>query len=674
MRTVFLTFVALIIPFLCVQTQAQQSVVDSLLAIEKQNLQDTNHVKALNSLATEFSRKDFQKSREYLYRAIRLAERINMVRGLSGSYYQLTTSHQNQGNLDSAWYYLEKSKVLQQNNPNDDLVQANYYFLAGLFYKNQGKYKEALPFMLKGLNYISPHKQVINLAGQYLNIGNTYYKMGEISLAAEYHLKSLQIFESINNQRGESFCLQSLGNDLLELNQFEKAKSYFQRSLQMKEKLNDSRGIGNAWLGLGVVEKNLKNYKDAYSYFDKALKQAKDLNITIEQGKILYEIALLDKVLGNHSMAQSKLKESLKFVRIAGDSSLSATVAAELTALIHRENKVVSLPESSYQLKVKAAETSGDKNSMVDGYYQLSEWYRQQKQYDLAYEYLRKYNSKNDSLRGIDVLVQLKRLEEQYENEKKQKEIELLRKDGEIKEATIARQNANQRMIMIAVASFVIIALVFMNRYRVVQNAQRMVAIEKVRSALARDLHDDIGSTLSSININSKLALQEKNNMEKYLERISENSSRILENMSDIVWSIRPGNDSFEQVVIKMKEFAAEILEPRNIQYEVTGEQSVNDLPVGIENRKNLFLIFKEALNNAAKYSCAKEMKIRFEKEDKLLRLTISDNGKGFEINQNGKGNGLRNMEYRAKALGGKFFITSNLGKGTSVVLEVALT
>ena len=131
-----------------------------------------------------------------------------------------------------------------------------------------------------------------------------------------------------------------------------------------------------------------------------------------------------------------------------------------------------------------------------------------------------------------------------------------------------------------------------------------------VRNNIARDLHDDIGSTLSSINIMSQLAIQEnarlsngQENAGTHLKKIANHSASMMEKMSDIVWSINPKNDSIEQVVIKMKEFAAEMLEPKNIDYSFEIEDSIMALKLDVQKRKNIFLIFKEAINNAAKYS-----------------------------------------------------------------------
>lgn len=199
-------------------------------------------------------------------------------------------------------------------------------------------------------------------------------------------------------------------------------------------------------------------------------------------------------------------------------------------------------------------------------------------------------------------------------------------------------------------------------------------AEQAVRTKVARDLHDDIGSTLSSINISSQLALQQQGQSAHHLSRIAENSLRMMESMSDIIWSINPKNDSLDQVVIRMKEFAAEILEPKNIDYEFLIDNALLLLTLDVEKRKNIFLIFKEAINNAAKYSEAGKISIVINAEQSVLNLIIKDNGKGFDLASIKVGNGLLNMDMRTLAMKGELKRTSSPEKGTQIIVRVPIT
>ncbi|MFM9838054.1 MAG: two-component regulator propeller domain-containing protein [Cyclobacteriaceae bacterium] len=197
----------------------------------------------------------------------------------------------------------------------------------------------------------------------------------------------------------------------------------------------------------------------------------------------------------------------------------------------------------------------------------------------------------------------------------------------------------------------------------------RYFAEEQIRSKVARDLHDDLGSTLSSINILSQVALVEKNgNAQNYLQRIGDQSARMMEDMGDMVWSINPRNDSMKQIIIRMREFTTEIVEPKNISYHFS-DNVAEELTLDADKRKNLFLIFKETVNNAAKYSNATDVEIKLYQQDQMLILSIKDNGQGFNEQTTKSGNGLRNVRERAKEVNGVVVLKSVLGEGTELEL-----
>jgi signal transduction histidine kinase len=201
---------------------------------------------------------------------------------------------------------------------------------------------------------------------------------------------------------------------------------------------------------------------------------------------------------------------------------------------------------------------------------------------------------------------------------------------------------------------------------------------ERLRIKIARDLHDEMGSTLTSINIISKMAMQDMQKEEQvkdYLQKINNNSGRMMESMSDIVWAINPANDNFEKVLLRMKEFAAEILEPVHITYYFSEEElSDYNLSLNLEQRKNIYMVFKEALNNAVKYSKATEVTIALKKKNGRLEMKVIDNGSGFEVTKAWSGNGIKNMHSRAEEMNAALKIDSIKGMGTTIALEMDIT
>ncbi|MFC3416206.1 sensor histidine kinase [Algoriphagus hitonicola] len=206
-------------------------------------------------------------------------------------------------------------------------------------------------------------------------------------------------------------------------------------------------------------------------------------------------------------------------------------------------------------------------------------------------------------------------------------------------------------------------------------NVTRILAVVKLRSRLARDLHDDMGSTLSTINILSSMAKTKLGTdpakTSEYISKISENSQRMMESMDDIVWSIKPQNDSMEKLIARMREFANQVLESKDIVFSMEVHPQILGLKLSMDARRDLFLIFKEGVNNSAKYSGASRVYIAFGIERNLFTMRIKDYGKGFEMEDLNEGNGLENMKKRALNLGGYLEINTHPGKGTELILKV---
>jgi signal transduction histidine kinase len=183
-----------------------------------------------------------------------------------------------------------------------------------------------------------------------------------------------------------------------------------------------------------------------------------------------------------------------------------------------------------------------------------------------------------------------------------------------------------------------------------------------------------MGATLTTIGILSEMAKSRVNGnvqTRELIEKISDNSTRMMEAMSDIVWSINPNNDSMQKIVARMREYASTVMDAKNIDYRFHVDEEVYEIALDMEKRRDLFLIFKESVNNLVKYSQCTFADISISRKEKRLIMLINDNGIGFDMKNHGKGNGLLNIRKRAKIIQGVVEINSTLNKGTRVQLEV---
>jgi len=210
-------------------------------------------------------------------------------------------------------------------------------------------------------------------------------------------------------------------------------------------------------------------------------------------------------------------------------------------------------------------------------------------------------------------------------------------------------------------------------RYRVA----RAVELANIRTRIAADLHDDIGSNLTRIAILSEVAQSQLPDhtlpFAAPLMSIAEISRESVASMSDIVWAINPKRDTLLDLVQRMRRFANGILVPHGIEFRFHAPETDYDLKLGANIRRNVFLVFKEALNNAARHSAGTFIDINLRIAGSRLVLTVRDNGSGFDVEKASEGQGLFNLTKRARDSHGDLQITSAVGKGTEIVLRVPL-
>lgn len=211
-------------------------------------------------------------------------------------------------------------------------------------------------------------------------------------------------------------------------------------------------------------------------------------------------------------------------------------------------------------------------------------------------------------------------------------------------------------------------------KYRINQ----LKKVQGMRNSISRDLHDDVGATMTSISILSEVASQKVQQQQtteahEMMEQIGTSSRQLLQNLDDIIWSINPQNDPISRIVLRMKELAAEMMELNKIAYRLDFDQQLDDIIIPMQNRRHLFLIYKEALHNMVKYARCTNAVLSMHILNHQLLLTIEDDGIGFDPGAIIPGNGLVNMQQRAAEMKAELVISSTAGKGTTISLRYPL-
>ncbi|MFN8345562.1 MAG: histidine kinase [Spirosomataceae bacterium] len=211
-------------------------------------------------------------------------------------------------------------------------------------------------------------------------------------------------------------------------------------------------------------------------------------------------------------------------------------------------------------------------------------------------------------------------------------------------------------------------------------NFRQKLKLHSLRNRIAADLHDEVGATLSSIAISTRLVEKKFGGkapeMLSILQQIKTDSEDTIQSIRDTVWTLNPNNDSVDQLFEKMRSLAFQLLTPQDISLDFHNQLSgteLNRLKMSMEQRQNIYLIFKEALNNILKHAEATKVKVKLQMtQEGELHLFIADNGRGFDTTRGYEGNGLKN--YKKRALEGfmEIKLDSKVGKGTQLEVIVA--
>jgi two-component system sensor histidine kinase UhpB len=648
---------------------SQTQLLDSLQTIISKNNQDTLHAKALLNMGINLERSDINRSILSYWTVLKMKDDPAFDKFKANAAIRLAGSYSATGKIDSVDYYFDLTESFIASYPEDQKLAYNLYNGKGIHFNRVGRFEDAL---IQYENALELDHQVIgldNIAGLYLNLSNVYKQMDDQKSYFDATYKALEVFEKTQNKTGLAFIYNSLGTAHYHMKNYEEAEKYLLKSMEYRKLLGDKRGEAMVYGNLGNVFMDMKEHEKAKEYLSLALEMNESLGLKELVGVQLYNLGKNYLEMENYELAIAHFQRSRIVLQEAGANTFEAKILADLgkaqNMLAQEEDAYLSLKSAT-----ETAETQKKYSEAITAFRNLKEYYQDQGKFEEALKAQTKEYAYRDSI-GIGALqAQLRELESKYALDLKENEISLLKTEQQLDRAELAKRKAYQNLIIAVLIFLTLMAGILVNKYRIVGRTKRLLEVEKLRNAIARDLHDDLGSTLSSIHILSQMAMQNEDESNKNLFlKINTQTASMMDKLSDIVWSIHPNNDNLEQLLSKMQEFAAEILEPKGVTYHFEVGEDAESVKLDLEKRRNLFLIFKEALNNAAKYAESKHLDIKLNVEGGKLILMIKDDGKGFDQKLIKKGNGLFNMHQRASMMGGNMVIESFPQMGTSILL-----
>lgn len=509
----------------------------------------------------------------------------------------------------------------------------------------------------------------------YNQIGNTYLQMSNSSKAIEYYIASAEVYrEKADNRQMYGRNLINIALVKSNVGDHLQAMEYAQKGLAIAEEFDDELAMVFTQRLMGRIYRGQGKYDEAIAQVRQTLIFYRNQEDWSNLGESFQNIAnsYFDKQ--KYELSAIYIDSSMYYSRKAGNQR---NLAYSLQSLSFTYVQLGRLEEAMVysDSSIAIGRVIADPYLVMDGYRINADIMRLKRDIDGYGNYMAFYLAQRDSIDQQQQVYITRDLEAKYQNQVKQAEIDVLLLEQQLLASNIRRQKNMRNGITFTLFIVVAFSVVLVNRFKALNETRRQLEVEKLRNSIARDLHDDLGSTLSSINIISQMALQNgQHDAGTHFDRIGKHSALMMDKLSEIVWSVNPENDTTEQLIVKMREFASEILEPKSIEWKFHIDRKICNLKLTVEKRKIVYMVLKEAINNAAKYSETSRLDIFFNLVNEHLEVKVCDQGKGFDEVVARKGNGLRNMRERARQAGGEVNIITCIGKGTEVLLSVPIT
>lgn len=618
MKTHLLSYL-LIISSLCVR--GQSILVDSLMKEVAKNRQDTGTVIAYRALAGLSMNSDPGKGILYAKKGVTLGQKIGFDKGVAGCYLNMSTLFSSLGNQDSAFFYNDLALRYARKVGEPGRVGLVYLNRADLMMKVE-RFKEALVFCDSGRVYAEKAGRDDLRARAYANIGNVYYLQDNFPASRVHYQKAYPLFQTSGQVRMLGIIKNNLGNVHKHLRQYAQSVNDFNSALRHAEEAEDRASLPMYYSNLSDVYAEMKDWKSAEKNGLIALKLARE-------GDTGPQIAFCQLLLAKVYLNTNRYP-------------------AALTAA----NEALHLAKKDKNLNQQEAGTG-----------LLAEVHHRLGSHEKAFQFALENKALNDTLSKTRFEEDVAALQTQYETKEKESQIQLLEKENQLHEQRLRKnQLLGGGAVLLALLALSSLGLLI-SRNKARQKTKEL----EIRSRLASDLHDEVGSSLSGIFLLSQVIKNQKDpqRKEELFETLSRNVRETVDQVKDMVWMVRPDDEG--QLAQRMERFAYDICASADVELDLD-LQEVQGL--SMHQRRNLYLIFKEAVNNAIKYAECTLIKISLKQEAKGISLYVADNGKGFDTSKSYSGNGLRNIQKRTTELHAQLSLISSPGKGTVLHLE----
>jgi signal transduction histidine kinase len=628
--------------FLPVILSAQQNTIDSIeKLIPKQK--DSNLAKSYNELTWQYRAVDQDKAIEYGNKAIELGNKINFSKAVAQAYNDL-----------------------------------------GIIYYDQQDFAGALSSYKKAFDIRLKLNDQKGIGALYNKIGIIYQKESKFDSALLYAQKALEIYEKLNDKIGISYSLNNIGIVNQNVGNLDEALKYQQQSIVIKEEIKDKLGLSGSYVNVGNVYLLKKDIPNAKVYFEKAETITRQSGNAEYLANSLNNLASLYQKTEDFKKALPLAEESLEIRTKLGDTKGQVSCLVNMGSIL-TSSKQYSLGESKFMMGLKLADTlascRGEKAKLYDG---LSQLYELTGDYKKSMEMARQTVALNNLIYTDGMNKRFSEMETKFQTAKKNKLIQ--EQQFEI--------TKKQYLLYGSVALAFLILLLgysFYRRYKLRQEKRLQLEVikqqdlatkaiinaeENERRRIAAELHDGVGQMMSAAKMNLSAIENEiffkdeaqKNSFDKVIAMIDESCKEVR----SVSHQMMPNALLKSGLANAVKEFIDKI-DSRIIKINLYAEGLNERLESNVETV--LYRVIQECVNNVIKHSGANNLDISLIKDADGIAATVEDNGRGFDINDKQKfeGIGLKNISSRVSFLKGTVDFDSSPGKGTLVAIHVPI-
>ncbi len=617
----------------------------------------------------------------------------SLMMGLSHT--QRSQFYKSKGDMETSILSLMKAITCYSKQEHQQYIGITYNDLA-YAYSRQSNFDKAIYFGYEAIKSFEKIDDLKELGNAYGNMAVNYYKLNDKQNAINLFKKALSIQEKIGDSKRMVSTLGNLVVVYTSVN-LDSALVYQEKALPIVEKLGIKLTQANSYSLSGSLYDKKGDHQNALKYFEKSLSHYREIddpgkianayfNCAIQYDKLndslsaenAYNSALRfaiesrDKLfLQNYYQSKSKFYQSRKNFQLALDhykesmiikdsifSEKSKAYISELNIKYETEKKELALAKSLEEQRAKDLELQAKNKE-----FEIASLKNRRNEQELL------LTEKEKELQSSKIAeLSFKTEKQDLINQTQMQNLDLLGKDIQIKQKQINQKNLLILLSFIALLSSVWIGYLMFNRFKLKKQLEQKEAQNKIRDRIAADLHDEVGSSLTSIHLLSLISEKQIGidslKLTDSVKDIQVQAKKIQQNISDIVWAIRSDNEKIDSLSARILEFAHKNFEAQGIALQFKADPKILDHSLGIEQRKELLLICKELINNVIKHAHATEVSIELWEEASNIILAFTDNGVGFKQNSS-TGTGIKSMQSRADNIGGKFSITreNNLTK-----------